>query len=139
MSEGDATDVDTNPEEQGKLVSALVGLAGLWLLVQALVFELTVAGFWNDVIVGVALVAIGAYNVYRRADERLASSPAAALAALLGLWLVASPFVFAGELVLADVATGIGFWNDVAIGVVVFLLGLYSLLESRSVEVVAPT
>lgn len=139
MSEGDATDVDTNPDEEGKLVSALVGLAGVWLLVQVLVLDLATASFWNDAIVGIALVAIGAYNFYRRANERLASSPAAGLAALLGLWLVVSPFAFADEFMLSEVATGAGFWNDVVLGVVVFLLGLYSVLESRSVEVVAPT
>jgi len=34
---------------------------------------MTVANFWNDIIVGLALIALGAYNYYRRADERVGS------------------------------------------------------------------
>lgn len=123
------TEVDPNPSEQGKWVSMVVALLGLWLLVEAVVFDLSAANFWNDVIIGVALIVLGGYNYYRRADERFGSVSVGAFVALLGLWLLAAPFVLtpdvAVEMTLVDV------WNDVIVGLLVLVLGAYSAYQAR--------
>ena len=135
--EYDATDVDTNPAQRGKWVSALVALIGLWLIVEPLLFELTTANFWNDVIIGVALIVLGGYNYYRRADERLGSVSVGVFVALLGLWMIAAPFVFGTDAGAAD--TGVlGFWNDVVVGALVLILGAYSAYEARDTDVARP-
>ena len=134
-SEHGTADYDPNPSERGKWVSAVIALAGLWLIVEAVAFDLVAANLWNDVLVGIALVALAGYNYYRREKERLANTAAAALAALLGLWLVASPFVFGARAGTgAEAVSGIGFWTDVIVGLVALVLGAYSAYESRSAE-----
>ena len=135
--EYDATDVDTNPGERGKWVSALVALVGLWLVVEPFLFEITTANFWNDVIIGLALIALGAYNYYRRADERLGSVAVGVFVALLGLWMIAAPFVFGTDAGVAE-ATGVGFWNDIVVGALTLILGAYSAYEARDTDVAQP-
>lgn len=129
---GDDPDVtagyDANPGGRGKWISAIIGLLGLWMILQAVLFELTAGQFWNDVIVGALLLAVGGYNYYRRADERLGNIGAATLAALIGLWLVASPFVFGA----GDAASGFAFWNDLVVGLLALVLGAYSAYRGRS-------
>jgi ABC-type nickel/cobalt efflux system permease component RcnA len=133
----DARGVDTNPGERGKWISALVALLGLWLVVEPFLFEMTAVNFWNDIIVGLALIALGAYNYYRRADQRLGSVAVGVFVALLGLWLLAAPFVF-GVDGGASEATGATFWNDVVVGALVVILGAYSAYEARDTDVAHP-
>lgn len=128
----ETVDYDENPSEQGKWVSAIIALGGLWLIVAAWVFDLTQPSFWNSVLVGVALLALGGYNYYRRNNEELGSTAAAVLSALLGLWLIAAPFVLSGG-VTTDTSQ-VTFWSNLIVGVVVFLLGAYSAYESRDEE-----
>lgn len=128
-------EVDENPAERGKWVSGLIGLAGVWLLIESFWFGLVPANFWNDVVVGVLLIALGGYNYYRRSNEELASTAAAALAALLGLWLVVSPWVYGAEIGTVEFVTAAGFWNDVVVGLVVLVLGAYSVYEARDRDV----
>lgn len=130
-------DVDAGPGERGKWISALVALAGLWLIVEPFLFEMTAANFWNDIVVGVSLVVLGAYNYRRRADRRLGSVSVGVFAALLGLWLVVAPFAF-GTDGGATEATGLTFWNDVVVGLLVLLLGAYSAYEARDTDVARP-
>lgn len=129
-------DYDRNPRERGKGVSALIALAGVWLVIEAFWLDVLLLGnFWNDVIVGIALVALGGYNYYRRANEELGSAAAAGLAAVLGLWLIISPFVYDVEVGAAELTTELGFWNDVIVGFVVLVLGAYSAYEASTTDV----
>jgi len=141
MSERDVTDevrdrdvddaYDPNPEERGKWLSAAIVLLGLWMIVQALMFDLVASQFWNDVIVGALLMATGGYNYTRRANERFGNVAAATLAALLGLWLVASPFMFGADAGLTEATNDAGFWNDIVVGLLALGLGAYSAYEIR--------
>lgn len=124
-------DYETNPDERGKWISALIALLGAWLIVEAVIFDLAATQFWNDVLVGALLLAVGVYNYYRRANERHADAGAATLAALLGLWLIAAPFVLGFGGGFAETTNDLGFWNDVAVGLLVFILGAYSAYAGR--------
>lgn len=144
----DSTDeYDTNPGEQGKWISALIALAGLWLIGEALFVDLLledyvvlgIEDFWNDLVVGIALTALGGYNYTRRANETLGSVGAAGLAALFGLWLIISPFVLGISVNLFDFTAELGFWHDVVVGAVVFGISVYSAYKSRTVDVASPT
>ncbi len=148
--DADEDGMKPNPREQGKWISGLVALIGAWMIAAPFVFEtiwpaqfeLLEAHFWSDVIVGLALLVLGGYNYYRRSDERLANSGVAMLIALLGLWMIATPFVFGiegadvGMDVLAD--GDLMAWNDVLLGLVVFLLGAYSAYEARDTGTTRP-
>lgn len=133
---GDATDVRRNPGERGKWISMLIALLGLWLLAEAFVLDLGDANFWNDVIIGAALVALGGYNYYRRSDERFGSVSVGAFVALLGLWLLAAPFVLTPEGTAAMDA--IPFWNDVIVGLLALVLGAYSAYEASQDAAATP-
>ncbi|RDI71930.1 SPW repeat protein [Halopelagius longus] len=126
----DRTEYDTNPGERGKWTSALIALAGVWMIVEPFVFDVVQSNLLNDVVVGVVLVALGGFNFYRRADEKVGYAAVAAAAALVGLWLIASPFVY-GRTVPTGVAPELGFWNDVVVGLLVAASGAYSAYEAR--------
>lgn len=128
---GKTTDYDPNPGERGKWLSAVIGLLGLWMLAQAVLFELAAGQFWNDVLVGALFLAVGAYNYYRRSDERLGNVAAASVAALVGLWLIAAPFVLGIDSGTTETANDLGFWNDVVVGLIAAVVGGYSAYKAR--------
>ncbi|MGQ3413488.1 SPW repeat domain-containing protein [Natrinema sp. LN54] len=131
LTGGDRTPYGPNPDERGKGLSAVAGLLGLALVVQALALELAAGQFWNDALVGATLFVAGAYNYYRRSNEEFGSIGVASLVALLGLWLVASPFLLGTGSGLAETANDLGFWTDVVVGLLAVGLGSYSAYEIR--------
>ena len=131
--------VETNPAERGKWISGLVALFGLWLVAEAYLLNPIAGHFWSDIIVGVALIALGGYNFYRRASERIGSVGIGVFVALLGVWLVVTPFILGSTEGTAAVEFDIEFWNDVIVGLLVFLLGAYSAYEARETDAATPT
>lgn len=105
-------------------VSGLVSLVGLWIAVSPFVYETTEMALWNNVVVGAAIFLIAGYNFYRTYEGTLASVGSASLVALLGLWMIVTPFVMALD---SDVL----FWSNVAAGAVVALLAGYNAYASR--------
>lgn len=122
---------DRAPRGTSKWISAIIALAGLSLLAMALLRDVQGANMWNDLIIGLALTALGGYNYYRRSNGMRANTAAAGLAALLGLWLIVAPFVYGPGEGTANVMDQTGFWNDVIIGLITLLLGSYSVYEAR--------
>lgn len=122
---------DRAPRGTSKWISAIIALAGLSLLAMALLRDGQGANMWNDLIIGLALTALGGYNYYRRSNGMRANTAAAGLVALLGLWLIVAPFVYGPGEGTANVMDQTGFWNDVIIGLITLLLGSYSVYEAR--------
>ena len=132
MTGRDRISFQPNPDERGKWLAAAVGLLGAALLLEALVLDLVASQFWNDALIGATLLVAGAYNYYRRSNEELGSLGVAVLVALLGCWLVASPFLFgSGAAGVAETASDLGFWTDIVVGLLALGLGAYSAVEIR--------
>jgi len=127
-------DIDRNPTERGKWISAAIALLGLWLVVEVFLFDVLAGNFWNDLIVGAILIAVGGYNYYQRADEEVGSFGAAVFVALIGLWLIVSPWVYGIDTGTAEVTTEVGFWNDIIVGLLALVLGGYSAYEAREMS-----
>ena len=90
-------------------VSALAALAGLGLVAAPFVFEATETAIWNNTLTGTAIFLVAGYNFYRLSKDRLANVGAAALATLLGLWALVSPYVMEmGSTELATATVGLG-------------------------------
>ena len=110
--------------QQQRLLSGATVLLGAWILASAFVYELADSHFWNNVIVGAAIAALGAYALYRAAardDRRYALG----LAAVLGLWMIAAPFVLGAETEAGP------FWSDIVSGLLVAAMAGYEAYRSR--------
>ena len=108
--------------QQQRLLSGATALLGAWILASAFVYELADSHFWNNVIVGAAIAGLGVYALYRAVtrDDR---QYALGLAALLGVWMIAIPF-------LLDAPTAPS-WSDIVTGLLVFALAGYEVYRSR--------
>lgn len=110
--------------EPEQWLSGVSALLGAWVFVAAFLFTMPTNHFWNSVVVGAAIVVLGAYAYTNAADPTSGRRYATGLAALLGLWMIASPFVFALE-------TGTAlFWSDVVAGILVAVLSGYDTYET---------
>lgn len=125
MSDTRATGDTRATDDNGGWISAAIALLGGWLVVSAFLFDPPAANFWNDIIVGAAIGIIAGYNAIATDDYETVSTGAASLVALLGLWMVISPFLF-------EVVTQAAFWSDVITGALVAALGAYNAYQSRS-------
>ncbi|QCC60196.1 hypothetical protein DVR14_20915 (plasmid) [Natrinema thermotolerans] len=129
---GDKTPFEPNRAERGTWLSAAIALVGLAVLGQAFVLELAAGQFWNDVFVGATLSIAGAYNYVRRTNGAFGSMGVAVLAALVGLWLVATTFLLGAGSGGVETASEPGFWIDVVAGLLATALGTYSVVRIRN-------
>jgi FtsH-binding integral membrane protein len=110
---------------QLKWLAAVIGLVGLWLIVgPPFLFEAPFADFWNDLLIGLALVVLAVYTYARSGDS--SSQWSAAAAAVLGAWLVVGAVLWQTSQFLH--------WNDVAAGIVVLVVAGYGAYESHEVH-----
>lgn len=105
----------------------LVAVAGLWQLVSPFILnysDLTVA-MWNAIIVGVVLIVLGAWAALNK--EARSGRILDWISAILGVWLVASPFV------LGYSATATAMWNNIIVGLVVLVLAGWAAFTAKEV------
>jgi len=101
-------------------LSWLVAVAGLWALVSpfSLGYSAITMAMWNAVIVGAVLIILAAGAALSRdagIDRNLDW-----INAVLGLWLVVSPFI------LGYSATMAALWNTIIVGLMVIVLAVWA-------------
>jgi hypothetical protein len=99
-----------------KTLSWLVALAGLWELIAAftLGYSSSTAALWNAIIVGIALVVLGAWAAI--SNEQATDRSLDWVNVVLGVWLIIAPFILGYRSIAAAMA------NDVIVGVIVAAL-----------------
>ncbi|WP_232686574.1 SPW repeat domain-containing protein [Halobacterium zhouii] len=123
----------------GRWLAGVSALIGAWIFVSAFLYELQVGHFWNNVIVGAAIVVLAAYSGYQ-AMEMSASRGASGLAALLGLWMIVTPFVYPGVEVTwlwGNAPTGANtaiLWSDLISGALVAVFSGYNAAQAGRPE-----
>lgn len=122
---------DTLNTDVMQWLSAIVALVGLYLVASPFVFEATETATRNDTLVGTAIVLLGGYNFYRLSKDRLGSGAIAALATLLGLWTLLSPYVI--EMGSDELAT-----STVISGLIVAVLSAYSAYANNKADMPEP-
>jgi SPW repeat len=105
-----------------KPLSWLIVVGGAWEVAAPFVFgaTATTAFLWDAVIIGVALVILGAWAALSAevgTDRNLDW-----LNAVLGLWLIAAPFV------LGYSGVAVALWNDIVVGIIIAVLGAWAAL-----------
>jgi hypothetical protein len=94
-----------------KWLAGTKAVLGLWLIAAPFVLGVSGAGLWNAVVVGSLIALASGYNWYLTTTDEDVNRLVAYSAAVLGLWVIAAPFVF-----------GVGtaaMWNDVIVGAIV--------------------
>ncbi len=99
---------------------------GVWLLVAPFTVyeEMLAPNFWNDVLMGVAVLILAFYGVVCVWREKRASIAAGSLLALFGLWQVTRPFAMA-------TVGPVPQWSDAVVGVLLAFLGGRAIRETR--------
>ncbi len=102
---------------QAKAASGVNLVLGAWLVASPWIFDYSTlsAATWNSVMVGALIAVIGITRVVS-----LVGTAPARVNAILGLWTLASPWMFA----FAGVEPAM--WNSLVVGIVVALLALRS-------------
>ena len=113
-----------------KVLSWIIALFGLWEAGD--IAALFVPGFgsipvfvWNHILVGMILVIVGVWAALT--GDADTAKTMNWIAAGAGLWLIISSFI------LRYPVQGAGLWNDVIVGVIVSVLGVWSVLASPRV------
>jgi SPW repeat len=110
-----------NYGNQARTASGINLVLGAWLIASPWIFGYYAsagplsAGTWNSVVVGALILVIGLTRVVSLVGPGLAR-----VNVVLGLWTIASPWIFgyaAGEPAM---------WNSIVVGIVITLLALWS-------------
>lgn len=110
-----------------KVLSWIIALCGLWEFgdIAALFvpdFGNIPAFVWNHIIVGLILMTAGAWAALTR--NGVTAKTMGWIAAAAGGWLIIASFI------LGNHAIAVGLWNDIIVGVIAFILGVWSALAS---------
>jgi len=118
---------NTTAHSNLKWLSGFVSLVGAWVFASAFVYpELSLANYWNNIIIGLGIFLIAGYNYYRMTNGHTVSVGSSAFVALMGLWMILVPFVLTG--------VGTAFWSDVVSGAIVAVGAGYNAYAGSSTE-----
>jgi hypothetical protein len=101
-----------------KWLAGTNALLGLWLIAAPYVLSTSAAGLYNDVVLGIVIATVAAYNLYRASTGGEVSYAMASLNALAGLWMLVVPLLLG--------VTGAALWNDLVVGALVALFAGYN-------------
>lgn len=108
---------NTSYTTQAKTASGINLVLGAWLVASPWIFgyQMVSGATWDSVVIGALIFIIGVTRVVSLVAPTLAR-----VNVVLGLWTIASPWIF-------GYATGEpGMWNSIAVGIVVAVLALWS-------------
>ncbi|WP_247001050.1 SPW repeat domain-containing protein [Halosolutus gelatinilyticus] len=108
--------------------AGVTAVIGVFILFSSVVFTMSGLIGIHNVLVGAAIATIASYHAFRSDEQRSPSVVIAAVLAVLGLWMIASPFVF-------GVSRDLIIWLNVATGVLVTALsiaGVYGTLQTST-------
>ena len=113
-----------------KVLSWIIALLGLWEFgdIAALFvpdFGKIPAAIWNHIIVGLILMIVGVWAA--RTRNPVTAKTMNWIAAGAGLWLLVSSFVLRYPVINA------GLWNDLIVGAIAFVLGVWAAITSSRV------
>ncbi len=108
---------NSNYATQANTASGINLVLGAWLIASPWIFGYSAftAGAWDSVVIGAIIFVIGLTRVVSLVGPALAR-----VNVVLGLWTIASPWIFGyagGEPAM---------WNSIVVGIVVALLALWS-------------
>jgi SPW repeat len=112
-----------------KALSWIVALAGLWEIVAPFIlgFGTVATGVWNNVIVGIILIILGVWAAVAR--NVTTAKTLDWIAAVVGLWLIVSPFILGTSVITAAL------WNDIVVGIIALVCGAWAALAAPRVTV----
>ena len=119
---------DEERRRNAALVSGVTAIIGAWVALSVLLYEVTQASLWNNVLVGAVVFVAAGYNFYRLNNDIPLSVGVAALVALLGIWLIVAAAVFA--------MIGMLFWSTSISGLLIAALAGYNAYEAREARTV---
>ena len=109
-------------------VNWLVLVLGVWLMISAFLWDRgTVAGFgggWIDFLAGTAVAGIAVARIV----APLRTVPLGLVTVLVGLWLIAAPYVLGYS---GDSDAAIATLNSRAVGVAIALLAMFGVLSAQ--------
>jgi hypothetical protein len=110
-----------------KILSWIIALLGLWEFGDIAAIFVPDFGriplfVWNHILVGLILMIVGVWSA-RTGKPRIAKS-LKWIAVAAGAWLAVGSFLLRYPVI------DIGLWNDVIVGVLVFIFGLWVILRS---------
>ncbi len=111
-----------------KALNWIIALVGLLAIIAPFVlgFSTMTATLWSNIIVGILLIIFGVWAAL--SDRMNTDRTLDWINAVLGLWLLISPFVLGSSVVMAAL------WSDVILGIIALVLGVVSAVrESRVV------
>lgn len=127
MATEQASGVTTDSASLARWSSWLAALVGLWVLASPFVLSGPISSgtvLWSNVVSGalvLVLAAFGAYEVRTATTGGALSEWSAWIAAVAGIWILASPFVLAGS-----ITVGTPLWSNVIAGLVVAVIAAYA-------------
>lgn len=110
-----------------KTASGLNFLVGIWFILSPWVYgaRAGAGGVWNSIIVGIIIAVFAAIRFF---SPR--SAPGLSwINALLGIWMVISPWVYGYTTNTARM------WNSIIFGIIAIILGVWSAVSTRRTTV----
>ncbi len=103
-----------------KTLNWIIALAGVWMIIASFVlgYGVSTPPFWDALIVGIIFIILGAWAALTSqvgTDRTLDW-----VNAIVGLWLLISPFVMSYTNLIAPL------YNDIIVGIIVIILGVWA-------------
>ena len=105
-----------------KNLNWVIAIAGIWEVIAPFVLSYTrvSSAMWDAIIIGIVLVILGVWAAL--ANSAGTVKGLSWVNAILGLWLIIAPFI------LSYSSTASAMWNDIIVGVIVVILGVWAAL-----------